>query len=122
MVDDAERQGQGGGGIDALRAVAVNHGLRRAVGAYATFNFGEWAPWIAILVYAFGRGGATESGLVAFTMLALLRDVPRTASVQAATDVVLFILDREVFLAVVAGHPQSRTAADGVVAERLACS
>jgi MFS family permease len=53
----------------AFRQVLGNPGLVRAVAAYGPFNFGEWATWIAVLVYAFQRGGPTESGVVAFVML-----------------------------------------------------
>ena len=51
--------------------------------------------------------------------IALLRDVPRTASVRAVTEVSALALDRAAFLAVVAGHPGSRLAAVTVVADRL---
>ena len=53
-----------------LRAALRNSAIRRVVVAFATFNFAEWATWTAVLVYAFQRGGATESGLIAFTMVA----------------------------------------------------
>ena len=54
-----------------------------------------------------------------FGEIALLRDVPRTASVRALSDVRLLALERAVFLAAVAGHARSRTAAEAVVVERL---
>ena len=55
-----------------------------------------------------------------FGEIALLRNVARTASVTARTNTVLYALDREHFLAVVTGHPQSAEAAETVMTARLA--
>jgi MFS family permease len=69
------------------------------------------------------EGGFPLSELSAggyFGEIALLRDVPRTATVSSKTSVVLYALDREDFLAAVTAHAPSAEAAEEVVSARLA--
>jgi predicted MFS family arabinose efflux permease len=80
-------------------------------------------------VVAEGTVDATLDGRVeplgageGFGEIALLRDVPRTATVAARTDVVLYALEREDFIAAVTGHPESAEAAEGLVSARLRLS
>jgi hypothetical protein len=54
--------------------------------------------------------------------IALLRSVPRTASIRATIDVVAWTLGREDFLEAVTGQPQSLAAAEAVVDARLGAS
>jgi MFS family permease len=51
--------------------------------------------------------------------IALLRDVPRTATVQAVSDAVLWSLERREFLDAVRGNARSQTSADTVAFARL---
>jgi CRP-like cAMP-binding protein len=54
-----------------------------------------------------------------FGEIALLEEVPRTATVCAVTESRLYSLDKEPFLAAVTGHPQSGGVARELVDERL---
>jgi MFS family permease len=55
-----------------------------------------------------------------FGEIALVRDVPRTATVRALTALDLLALERDVFVATLTHHPASAEAAGSIVAARLA--
>ena len=54
-----------------------------------------------------------------FGEIALIRDVPRTATVTAVTDTVLRALDRADFLAALDGSAAMASAAEDIVSRRL---
>jgi Cyclic nucleotide-binding domain/Major Facilitator Superfamily len=60
----------GGRRRHAFRSLAGNTALLRVLAAYLLFILTEYAVWIAMLVYAYNRGGTAVAGLVAVAQLA----------------------------------------------------
>jgi len=54
-----------------------------------------------------------------FGEIALIRDLPRTATVIAKAESVLLALDRDEFLRAIVGHEDTSDAAHGLATERL---
>ena len=55
--------------LRAVRGVVGNRAIRRAELAFLCFNVAEAATWVAILVYAFDRGGTSATGVVGLVLL-----------------------------------------------------
>ena len=51
--------------LGAFRALADNKPLRRVVGDRRSSSSPEYSVWIAMLIYAYSRGGAAIAGVVA---------------------------------------------------------
>jgi MFS family permease len=69
-------------------------------------------------IFAPGRHAAAHQGDY-FGEIALLRDVPRTATIKARVDTRLYALQREDFLAAVTGHQAAHAAGQAITEERL---
>jgi hypothetical protein len=74
---------QGSRRMAAFRTLAANAHLVRVLAGFALFTVTELAVWIAMLVYAYSRGGATLAGLIAVAQLvpaAILAPIAAAAS------------------------------------------
>jgi MFS family permease len=109
----------------ALEALAARLEPRHVEAGAVVFNQGD--PGDEYYVIDSGRVSVAVDGETVgelgpgdgFGEIALLRDVPRTATVTALTELSLYALEREHFLAAVTGHAQSGAAADALVLSRL---
>lgn len=99
---------------------------RRAAAGETIIRQGD--PGDDFYLVAAGRVRVTVDGAPAgelgpgegFGEIALLRDTPRTATVEAVDETSLLLLDRQEFRSALAGHAESAAAAEGVAGRRLA--
>ncbi|MDJ0850854.1 MAG: MFS transporter [Myxococcota bacterium] len=55
--------------LRVLRSILGDRELRRVAGAFGAYSAADAGTWVAILVYAYQRGGVVEAGLVGFVQL-----------------------------------------------------
>jgi CRP-like cAMP-binding protein len=87
----------------------------------------EGEPGYEMFVIAGGNADVVAKGEIVSTLgpgdyfgeIALLRDVPRTATVRAATPLALYTIEREEFIAAACGHPLSAAVANHGAHARL---
>jgi hypothetical protein len=112
--------------LDAIERLAASlTALRFAAGSTV---MGEGEPGDLYVIVAEGSLRVTQGGRLLRTLgpgdgageIALLRHVPRTATVTATSDSVLYALRSGDFLEAVTGHPHSQAEAHRIVEERLA--
>jgi MFS family permease len=60
--------GRGSRSVGAVKAVFADFELRRVAFAYLLFYIARWGMRVAVLVFAYERGGVAEAGLVAVIM------------------------------------------------------
>jgi len=101
--------------LSPVRVPAGDNVFRRGDPGDRFYVIGEGEVAVALD----GRPPVTLGPGAYFGEIALLRDVPRTATVTARTEVELYALEGGVFIAAVTGHAPSAEAADAVIASRL---
>lgn len=108
-----------------LEAIARQLGRREVAAGEVVIQEGE--PGDRFYIVESGRTTATHDGRTLssqgpgdpFGEIALLRDVPRTATVTADEASVLLYLERDAFLAAVSGDDEVSTRADDLVSRRI---
>ncbi len=108
-----------------LEAIARQLGRREVAAGEVVIHEGD--PGDRFYIVESGRTTATHGGQVLsaqgpgdpFGEIALLRDVPRTATVTADEASVLLFLDRDAFLAAVSGDDEVSTRADDLISRRI---
>ncbi len=103
------------GALDEVRATAAEEIVRQGEPGDRFYLIKEGT----LDVYIDGQPVQSLGPGDSFGEIALLRDVPRTATVTARTEAALYALDRRHFLAAVAGFGPSLSAAEGVIGMRL---
>ena len=113
-------------GLSSVEALASASERRRVAAGEVIVTEGDPAQEFFVIVE--GEVEVTHDGAVlrregvgeVFGEIGLIRDVPRTATVTAVTDVVLLVLGRRPFLETVSGTLDSLRAAEDLAWRRLA--